>query len=471
MGKILSFSKQELKDIKRMFFYQKTKKEISNKYNVSESSVGKIIWQNNLVEKRERYYRFLIYIYYKRKLNINDLSEKTGIKYSSFSYIKRKYNIKTVKNTPPNKLLISKKDIKKIRNLFFKQKTLKEIAKEINVSVSVINRIINENNFKTKRDKYYLFLINYAYRNGKTIEEISKEKDIMYTTLCRIKKENNIKTVKNSPPNKRITEEIKNKMITDYKSGMSCREVSEKYGFKTKKTTEDVLKKFNIKTRTKTESTKHNHNYFKEIDHQNKAYIIGLLLSDGYVFKDYRGIGIDLKYDDCKILKKIKDIISPENNIKFYNYKRSDIINGKTVDTPHNMSRLVVCSPVISNDLKKYGIIKNKTYELKKFPDIHKSLWMPCFRGLIDGDGSIGVGKNNFPWCKLVNFNKIFLESCKEKVKELGYSCKIYDNKNNLPSLYFGSGKNEILTFIKKIYENKELYLERKYEKIKNYIN
>ena len=120
-----------------------------------------------------------------------------------------------------------------------------------------------------------------------------------------------------------------------------------------------------------------NTDYFKVIDTEKKAYILGFFYADGYNNEDF-GI-IEFTQKECRIdiLQKIKVELNSDVDIKLYNGSRAYVLN--------------VCSKDMSQDLKKCGAPKNKAHILK-FPDnsIVPDELIPHFiRGYFDGDGCI----------------------------------------------------------------------------------
>ena len=98
--------------------------------------------------------------------------------------------------------------------------------------------------------------------------------------------------------------------------------------------------------------------YFSTIDTEEKAYLLGLFKTDGYI-KTGKGsprIGISLKKSDLKMIEKIKEEFNTLNDIYYDNRvgKESYVIE--------------VVSERMATDLEKFNIIPNKTILLK---DIH----------------------------------------------------------------------------------------------------
>lgn len=128
-----------------------------------------------------------------------------------------------------------------------------------------------------------------------------------------------------------------------------------------------------------------NHSYFENIDTPDKAYFLGLLLTDGNVHYDKReanrrpAIQIMLKGEDRHILEKFKQELMSDNKITTYNK------NGRFE------CGLVVHSFQMAKDLEKYNIIPNKTFLIHKMPDVPKQYMRDLIRGIFDGDGTVYI--------------------------------------------------------------------------------
>lgn len=132
-----------------------------------------------------------------------------------------------------------------------------------------------------------------------------------------------------------------------------------------------------------------NDTYFENIDTPDKAYFVGLLASDGNVFKRKNGdsksiIKISLQKQDRKILDVFRLYIESDKPI--YEHER-DKKNHSDICT------FEIVSDKIANDLLKYNITQNKTYVFST-PILPKELMSHYFRGYFDGDGSITCANN-----------------------------------------------------------------------------
>ena len=196
---------------------------------------------------------------------------------------------------------------------------------------------------------------------------------------------------------------------------------------------------------------------FQEIDTEEKAYWLGFILADGYLNEDRNFLNIKLGIVDEKHLEKFATFMEEKDyKIKY------DIGGAYTRDNPvcyidYNSKELVA-------DLKKWGIFQGKSGKEVPIDFIDDNLKKSYIRGLIDGDGCV---KNNF-------FSYVgSIESC-QYVKD--YFSKWIDYKENCNYIY---KKGTIFTFclknqqvnnaLKEIYLNSSIYLDRKYEVVKNF--
>lgn len=132
-----------------------------------------------------------------------------------------------------------------------------------------------------------------------------------------------------------------------------------------------------------------NENYFSLIDTEEKAYILGLLFTDGNVSYNKErqpNIRISLKLSDVDILLRIKDELNLNCSLIYDKREKKET------------ATLSFRSQKIANDLEKYGIIPNKTYLTKQIPKIKEELLPHLIRGIIDGDGSIFWNKEYKRW-------------------------------------------------------------------------
>ncbi len=262
-----------------------------------------------------------------------------------------------------------------------------------------------------------------------------------------------------------LTKQEKDNIINSYQSGISGYKLAKQNGV-TKSTIYNLLERENINTRSRCDYHKYNinENYFDNIDHEDKAYILGLLYADGYNNEKNRSIHLSLEYKDKEILDKIKDKLQFNGYIKLYHssppYKN------------HINANLTICNNKISSKLSELGCYQNKSLTLE-FP-----VWLdPCLyrhfiRGYTDGDGSIIIDKRKRIQYSLCGTKK-FLTKVHEILKN-NTSCKggIYNcSSTKLVNEIRLMGNIQVKRVLNWLYKDATIYLNRKYNKYLQAIN
>ena len=369
---------------------------------------------------------------------------------------------------PWNKRILTRDEMLRLRKMYFQKKLAKDIAEKTGLSLVTCGRIYNERKWYEKRERYYRYLCYAAYKKGISISRICSVTGCLLAYAIRVKKKYKIAT-KKFAPNKRMTKEIERKMVLDYFDGISSRKLAKKYGFKTGKTVTDILSKNDISFRHPTKVTDYNTDCFREIDSNEKAYILGFLLTDGYVIKDYSGIGIQITETDGYVLEYMKPIFGNSCTIAHINCegKRKKGRNSR------DMTRLCVHNKTISHDLKKFGVIRNKTYDVV-CPKIDERYQAAFCRGIWDGDGTVGIAKSNNIWCNFCTVSEEMAYSfvknmtccpCRFSIDHPTKGCRIFH-------IRVAGGNAETIKFLRWIYKDKGIfYLRRKYAKVQDQIN
>jgi hypothetical protein len=132
------------------------------------------------------------------------------------------------------------------------------------------------------------------------------------------------------------------------------------------------------------------------------AYIIGLLLTDGNVYKNT--ISIELQAQDKDILYKIADFIGG---------KVTSRLEEKYFKWRINSAKLV-------KDLSDFNIRPNKTFTIR-LPYI-QDFSKPLLRGCFDGDGSFYLHKNG-PRAEFCSANKLFIQDI---IHAIYHTCGIH---------------------------------------------
>lgn len=284
-----------------------------------------------------------------------------------------------------------------------------------------------------------------------------KEKDMSLRQLAEkynvstytIKKYLNISGVNTS--NKKISNK---EIISLYNSGMCCREIAKKL-YVSKTCINYRIKKYG-KIRSLTLAKRNsdiNHSFFSKFTSES-CYWAGFIAADGCI-RNGKQIAINLSNIDENHLKKFSKII---------NYKKS-------IKTKNNTSSLFFGSKeLITNINKNFNIVPKKSLILEPPMNIPKKLIYHFIRGYIDGDGSYFYDKTKIileilgTYKMLSWIKKNFEKNCKIGNPSIIKRNKIYYLKY--------AGNKQVPNILKWLFRNynKNLVLDRKYNKIKKFL-
>ena len=259
-------------------------------------------------------------------------------------------------------------------------------------------------------------------------------------------------------PSKLIfSEEKTNEIINLYNDNVSLINIGKKFHH-SRETIKKLLESNNIIIRTTKETSRkyiHDFNYFENIDSEHKAYWLGFIYADGFIEskRQYgsQKFGITLSIKDKDHLYKFKEDIQATNPILDY--------VGSGYNKNGYFSKILLSSQKTVDDLKKHGVLENKTFILK-FPNIPNHLYKHFIRGYLDGDGYISVNDNicyfgfTGSYDMLMEIKKFFNSSGNIQKDKTVYSFKMGGTKKTIYEL-------------SKIYNDSSIYLDRKYEKYK----
>ena len=192
-----------------------------------------------------------------------------------------------------------------------------------------------------------------------------------------------------------------------------------------------------------------NQDYFKEINTEEKAYILGFIYADGCVSKKGYELIIKLNNKDRILLEKIRNEMDSNQPINYVKNK--------------NQSILRISSKKICLDLLNNGVMPAKTFKIE-FPSLNLNLVRHFIRGYFDGDGCITKIKNRN------SFNIVIFTASENFMSKMVNILDKYGIKNGVYKRDSGyaiqfSKKDSVIKFGKLIYEDSNIYLERKKEK------
>ena len=201
-----------------------------------------------------------------------------------------------------------------------------------------------------------------------------------------------------------------------------------------------------------------NHAYFKTWS-SNMAYILGYIATDGCL---YPSNGIKITSIDVDILEKI----SQEMQSTFK-------IGRHCAGAKH----IQIYSEEIYNDLIINGITPRKSFTLK-FPNIPLEYISHFIRGVFDGNGcvtQVNCGNSVAAWVSIASASKEFIKPLKAALNYMGLlGGNIYTrmpnkiNGRTAPMYELSFKKYDSIKFYNIIYENADIFLNRKKEKFDN---
>ncbi len=143
------------------------------------------------------------------------------------------------------------------------------------------------------------------------------------------------------------------------------------------------------------------------------SYIVGLLQTDGHLH-EYKGKGklsIELSEKDADIIYRIAPMINSTYSIT----KRVRTTNFKE---NYVSVLLTVCTINVRKKYKEYGLPVGKKSNIIAPPEI-PYFETDYYRGIIDGDGSVGITSTNKPFISLFTKSRILIESYKQFVLKI----------------------------------------------------
>lgn len=202
---------------------------------------------------------------------------------------------------------------------------------------------------------------------------------------------------------------------------------------------------------TNRDTYKVDEDFFKVINTQEKAYVLGWIYSDGNIMPQGK-FRITLHEKDREILEKIKEILKYEGVIYDFTKKQQ-------VELCINRKSMI-------DDLAKLGCYPNKvmTLKLPGEDQVPEELFHHFLRGYFDGDGSLRVVNNSLKYVNVVGSYE-FIYGLSEK---LPFQHNIYQRYKDRPQhlsshQMFFNRQTESKAFLNYIYKDANIYLQRKF--------
>lgn len=208
----------------------------------------------------------------------------------------------------------------------------------------------------------------------------------------------------------------------------------------------------------KSRAYKVDENFFQKIDSQGKAYLLGLIFSDGSLAEKR----VNFASNDKKLVELCKKLLKSKAPI--YHYQKSFI--------------LISGNRNLYNSLRELGVIERKSWKEYGLPPIPESLMWHFLRGVFDGDGSFyiddrGNGKWRYLCASFSCGSRRFLREIKERLEKQDiktHNIRFDRKPNNKGSWQLRISKKEsVKKFANYLYENSKYFLERKYKIVKTF--
>jgi hypothetical protein len=256
-------------------------------------------------------------------------------------------------------------------------------------------------------------------------------------------------------------------IVEMYKSGKTYADISRHFGFKSNvPMILTALKRNGIDTglgrypdRAKN-SKNIDLDFFENIDTKEKAYVLGLIYSDGSIDKD--GYGFSFVSKDFEQVELVKRLLKSEHKIcKVSSY------DNRTLKT-YTRYTIHICSKKITKDLFNIGLHSSKSFNCN-FPNISIGFIWHFIRGLFDGDGCIYKSTSKEGQ---LSFSIILSGQLKDGVKKFFNDSDMsltsdqikHKNENGIiSSLKYSSYKDLKFIYENMYNESDSLRLERKY--------
>ena len=212
-----------------------------------------------------------------------------------------------------------------------------------------------------------------------------------------------------------------------------------------------------------------NDSYFNKINSPDKAYFLGLILSDGCIYtrneECQSWVSLGLQEKDEHILQEFKQYLDYDKPL--YSAKR-EIEKTRVISS---MKVLQIVSDEMVNDLRSLGITERKTWNCD-FPEIPSNLRRYMVRGFFDGDGGVsktrgGINKSDYTltFCgntytinyieNILTENNIKFAKVKcnpEKYSHDFYSINIFNTRSiySFYTIFYKNGDNDNLKLKRK---------------------
>jgi len=225
-----------------------------------------------------------------------------------------------------------------------------------------------------------------------------------------------------------------------------------------KYTGKQIHQKFcSIECNIKSRAYSRDQSFFRKIDSEAKAYVLGVIFSDGCI---YQGRYLNISSKDRE----------------FVNMCRSLLKSSAPIHTYKNSHSLIIGDQKIYASLIKLGVKERKSWKEYIIPRIPQKLFWHFLRGVFDGDGSFFIDKRDKYKYLAASFtcnSKKFLNDIRTRLLKSDISSHNirFDRKpNNTGSWQLRiASRGAVKSFVEHLYNNSNYHLERKFKIAHNF--
>lgn len=259
---------------------------------------------------------------------------------------------------------------------------------------------------------------------------------------------------------KKYSKEQELLIIEEYRKGTPVNELTLKYGYKTKKSITDKIKKYfpeeYIQIINEAKEKRKGYTFsFEKITSPFDAYLLGLLMTDGYILSDRDGFGLDLTDED------VMQFIAKTIGVNCKKYQKEGV---------KDKFRILVNNPGITQQLSRFGIVpvKSKIIQPPKLLKEEEQFIPYIIRGIIDGDGGVAKTSYGAPQFYIYTMSESFADWIIKILTEKFFMCDIHKRQNKENKIWRIDTANQlnILKLIAIVY-NEPYGMERKYKEIR----
>jgi len=292
------------------------------------------------------------------------------------------------------------------------------------------------------------------YETGMSFAKVSKETGVSTTTVRRICSRR--KVVSRST---RTDADIERDILERYNSGESSEKIATDVGMNGSTICRIVTRLGGIIRPSEENKRKYaiREDFFHTIDTEEKAYLLGFLYADGSVHKRDNSFKVEINKQDIDMLEKFIDAIFINDRPKI------------GVDT-NDRIYITVSGIKIKQDLITNGCVPDKAFKIR-LPKLRSKAQMFHFlRGMYDGDGCIHIGNVDDSGKKRVRviltcFHK-FIADVEAYLIQYGiYGSVSPSTHNDGNSADLSISTREMADkLLELLYGNATIYLDRKYK-------